>query len=161
MRIIVMSDSHGNYYPVKEIMQRNLAADMFIHLGDGEREFDEAAKELSLCNTYHVKGNCDFGSMSPDMLCINLEYGHRLIAAHGHNQYVNFTLDNLKKAAAENNADIILYGHTHERFCKYEDGLYIMNPGSASCPRDGLDASYGYIDVTEKGILANVLSIRR
>lgn len=161
MRIIVMSDSHGSYYPIEEIIQRNRTADLFIHLGDGEKELDKAVIKYPDINVFHVKGNCDLGSFSTDMLCLNLEYGHKLIAVHGHNHGVAYehTLSTLKKTAAENNADIILYGHTHERYCKYEDGIYILNPGSASCPRDGFPPSYGYIDISEKGILTNIVSL--
>ena len=31
--------------------------------------------------------------------------------------------------------------------CEYQDGLYILNPGSCH----GYRASYGYIDITDKG----------
>ena len=40
MRIIVMSDSHGNYSAVESIIDRNTYADWIFHLGDGERELD-------------------------------------------------------------------------------------------------------------------------
>ena len=36
MRIVLMSDSHGNYAAINNIVKRNLSADIFIHLGDGE-----------------------------------------------------------------------------------------------------------------------------
>jgi hypothetical protein len=160
MRIIVMSDSHGNYFAIEEIVQRNLSADMFIHLGDGERELDKVVMKYPQINVYHVAGNCDYASLSSDMICLGLEYGHRLIATHGHNQAVKYSLDIIKNTASENKADIILYGHTHKRYCKYEDGFYILNPGSASCPRDGNVPSYAYIDVTEKGVMANIVSLR-
>lgn len=58
------------------------------------------------------------------------------LAVHGHKYGVKRSLETLKAAARKKGADILLYGHTHERFCSYEDGLYIMNPGSTSCPRD-------------------------
>ncbi len=37
MRIIVMSDTHGNFSAIEKIIEKNISADMFIHLGDGER----------------------------------------------------------------------------------------------------------------------------
>lgn len=160
MRIIVMSDSHGDYFAVEEIIQRNLSADMFIHLGDGERELDKAVMKYPQINIHHVAGNCDYASLSPDMLCLQVEHGHRLIATHGHNYAVKYSLDVIKNTASENKADIILYGHTHSRYWKHEDGYYILNPGSASCPRDGNAPSYAFIDVTEKGIMANIVSLR-
>ena len=43
----------------------------------------------------------------------------------------------------EAGADILLFGHTHMPLTLYEDGLYIMNPGSCH----GYYASYGIIDI--------------
>ena len=59
-------------------------------------------------------------------------------------------------AAREEKADILLFGHTHNAMTYYEDGLYVMNPGSCS----GYMASYGYIDITDKGeIVTNTVAI--
>ena len=33
----------------------------------------------------------------------------------------------------------------------YEEGIHILNPGSAGQPRDGKPASYAYIDITKDG----------
>ncbi|MFR3419646.1 MAG: metallophosphoesterase family protein [Eubacterium sp.] len=41
------------------------------------------------------------------------------------------------------NADIVLFGHTHNQYTEYLDGLYIMNPGSV-----GMNGDYGVIDIT-------------
>ena len=61
-------------------------------------------------------------------------------------------------AAREAKADILLYGHTHTAFNEYDDGLYIMNPGHCS----GYGASYGYIDITDKGdIVTNIVRLNK
>ena len=36
MRIVVLSDTHGNYFNLESIILRNTDADWRIHLGDGE-----------------------------------------------------------------------------------------------------------------------------
>lgn len=58
--------------------------------------------------------------------------------------------------ATENNADLVLFGHTHiplERYIPTEDGgFYIFNPGSIGRSFDG-KSSYGIINITDKGIL--------
>jgi predicted phosphodiesterase len=60
-------------------------------------------------------------------------------------------------AAREQNADVVVFGHTHNALTEYDEGLYIMNPGHCS----GYDATYGYIDITEKGeILTNIVPIK-
>ena len=47
------------------------------------------------------------------------------------------------------NADIVLFGHTHENLLKEEDGIVFMNPGSISLPR--LRGRYiGFIELEEE-----------
>ena len=51
------------------------------------------------------------------------------------------------------NADIVLFGHTHERLEKYiptdDGGFYLFNPGSIG----GFKPSYGIINIADSGIL--------
>ena len=161
MRIIVMSDTHGDYRALDKIVSSHIhTADLFIHLGDGRREIDSILiKYPEIENRFlYVAGNCDFTSSGSPYICMCVD-GHKLIAVHGHKQGVKYSLDSLKAAALENNCDIALYGHTHCRFMSYDDGLYIMNPGSASCPRDFKSPSYGLIDANEKGVVMNIAEV--
>ena len=42
MRIILLSDTHGDFFTAHEIVKRHLRdADCFIHLGDGFREWED------------------------------------------------------------------------------------------------------------------------
>ncbi|MCI7803722.1 MAG: metallophosphoesterase family protein, partial [Oscillospiraceae bacterium] len=61
MKIIVMSDSHRNYYSLDKIF-KGYYADLYIHLGDGEEELDRIAVQYPDKQIVHVKGNCDLGS---------------------------------------------------------------------------------------------------
>lgn len=160
MRIIVLSDTHGSYRALESVIMRNTDADWFIHLGDGERELDRfvtSHPELAM-KIVHVAGNCDSSSLSPDTFVLPL-FGHKIFAAHGHTFAVGWSLDDIKKTAAANGCDIVLYGHTHVRYQRYEDGLYIMNPGSASLPRDGKPASFGHIDISDAGVVMNIADV--
>ncbi|MBQ8348800.1 MAG: metallophosphoesterase [Ruminococcus sp.] len=160
MQIIVMSDSHGNYSALEKVILNHTEADWIIHLGDGERELDNfcSAHPVIAPKIVRVAGNCDYFSIQPDQFILPA-LDHKIFAAHGHKYGVNFSLENLKKTAQAQSCDIILYGHTHVRCNKFEDGLYIMNPGSASIPRDGNKPSFGLIDISEKGILMNIAEI--
>ena len=142
MRLIVLSDSHRNYDALRRVFCRHMDADLFIHLGDGEEELDLLLTQF------------------PDLSARTwLEHSHRLVATHGHNYGVNSSLEHLKALARQNDADLVLFGHTHVRCARYEDGLYLLNPGSVSCPRDGMPPSYGIVDVTEQGILTNIVPV--
>ncbi|MBQ3567286.1 MAG: metallophosphoesterase family protein, partial [Oscillospiraceae bacterium] len=67
MKIIVMSDSHGNLRSLSHVLD-DFHADMYIHLGDGERELNTYCLTHPDKNIYHVSGNCDHMSLSPDEL---------------------------------------------------------------------------------------------
>ncbi len=161
LRIIVLSDTHTDYWHLSQIVHKHADADLFIHLGDGEEEYH------LLCQNFpdyaprfrYVKGNCDYGSPEPLERTIPLPYGHCIFACHGHKLGVKMGIDGLLHRAAEQNCDIALYGHTHIQHCTYQDGIYIMNPGSASCPRDCRAPSYGILDVTPQGIMTNIVSL--
>ncbi len=52
-------------------------------------------------------------------------------------------------------AYVLLFGHTHNAVTEYEDGLYIMNPGSLS----GSTGTYGTLDIVPAGIVTNIVHI--
>ena len=151
MRAIVFSDSHGNYDVLEKIMEMHKDnADIFIHLGDGEREAELISYAYPEKELVFVAGNCDFGSDKKDYDTIKF-CGKQIFLTHGARFGVKSSLDVLKNEGAKFGADIILYGHTHIPYTEYENGVYIMNPGSCGRPREG-KPSYGIIDITEAGI---------
>lgn len=164
MKIIVMSDSHGNYAALHRVVTLQHEADLFVFLGDGERDVNLLLQtepwvgEKLLC----VKGNCDGGLLIPEMrfeLEYTLPFGHKLFAAHGDRYHVGFGTERMAWEAQHRNADILLYGHTHCRDARYEDGLYILNPGSIGSPRDGRKPAYGVISISENGVLTNHMDV--
>lgn len=157
MRIIAVSDTHRDAGALETVLLRNPRADLFVHLGDGEEELDLLlAKFPDLApRVWHVRGNCDYGSISPPVLTMGLCDGHKLLAVHGHLHGVKYSTASLVALAAQEGADIVLFGHTHERYAGYENGIYLLNPGSAGCPRDGKPPSYGYVDLTPAGVVTN------
>lgn len=158
MKIVVMSDSHGNAEAVRKVVQHHEDVELFIHLGDGEREMSHVLLSFPWLEEklHYLKGNCDYGDLvkpTQKQLALELPFGHKIFAAHGDHYRVKYGTDRIAHEARQVNADIVLFGHTHERVCRYEDGLYIVNPGSIGCPRDGKPPAYALISVSEKGIL--------
>lgn len=161
-----MSDSHGNFAAVHKVVQLQRDADLFVFLGDGERDLNRVLlaepwlEEKLLC----VCGNCDGGTLLPQMrtqLDYTLPFGHKIFAAHGHRFQVGFGTSLLVREAQAHHADLVLYGHTHCRDARCEDGITILNPGSIGSPRDGKPQSYGVISVSAKGILTNIVDAPR
>ena len=153
MRIIAFSDSHRHSRNVHKLFeQTQLTTDLYIFLGDGEGDLDDIRSLYPNKRIVSVAGNCDFASMEPFVGAVTVE-GKKIIYTHGHHQGVGFGLGGLKKLAADNGADVVLFGHTHERSCEYEDGVYYINPGSIGKPRDCLPPSYAAIDIIPAGVL--------
>ncbi len=142
MKVLVMSDSHGDKNLVNKIICENLDARLIIHLGDGERDMEYAqflnddAKIVSVC------GNCDMASLLP-VDCTLSVGGLAFYCTHGHNAQVKSGTSQLLKIAKKHNADIVLYGHTHIPVNSIENGVHLFNPGSV---KSGV---YGLIDVDD------------
>lgn len=154
-----MSDSHRQFGPLQRIMEMQPDADMYIHLGDSEGGCDMLKILYPDKNFFFLRGNCDSDVSLPASLVIQAGEKHRIFAAHGHRHSVNYNRDTIIGAAAENDCDIVLYGHLHTRYSSYEDGIHILNPGSCSCPRDGLPPSYAFIDIVGDGVFKNIVSL--
>lgn len=155
MRIVVLSDTHRDFFTALEIVKRHLMnADVFIHLGDGLKEWDDIRALYPDKKMLAVRGNCDFASDEPASAILACEGGHKIFYTHRHLYNVKSTPDNLMQAARENGCDIVLHGHTHTAARYYEDGLYLLCPGSPSSPKDS-KAGYGIVDITTAGIVLN------
>lgn len=146
MRILVVSDSHGDVFALRCAMEAQPKACMMIHLGDGERDMDAAAGAQSGMKTVQVKGNADFGSLHP-YNCVEIVEGKRIYCTHGHWEKVKYGDYELLNAAKDAGADLALFGHTHTPAKDYVDGIHLFNPGSIS------DGNYGVVDITGAGIV--------
>lgn len=154
MRIVVFSDTHGNGFAVKNIVEKNKDVEHFIFLGDGNREICQAVERYPDKKFHIVSGNCDVGSAFPAVDFLELA-GHRIMFCHGHTLGVSFTLEKITNYALYNNADIVCFGHLHARINKYQNGVHFLNPSSASCPRDGLKPAYAFIDLEPNGVFVS------
>ncbi|MCL2539517.1 MAG: metallophosphoesterase [Oscillospiraceae bacterium] len=150
LRIVVLSDTHGRVRNFEKVVKKQPSASFFIHLGDGGAEVEIMRADHPRTAFVTVKGNCDFSSDEPyEKLMVMNE--KRIFFTHGHQYSVKSGLSAFLSAAKARDADIALFGHTHQPYSEYADGVYIMNPGSAERPRRGRP-SYGVIDVTDAGV---------
>ena len=53
-----------------------------------------------------------------------------MMLTHGHLEYVKFGLEKLKLKAKLNQVDIVIFGHTHERYLMVEENIMFINPGA-------------------------------
>lgn len=156
MRVLVFSDSHGFNSPLETAIDSHPDIEHIIFLGDGVAGVEDIRRFYNK-KFYLVRGNCDFACDLPliDTLVLN---GKKIIFTHGHTLDVKYTTERLFEFAKQNNANIILFGHTHIAHSEYNDGVYIINPGSVSRSRNGKN-SYAIIDILENGIMPNIIKI--
>ncbi len=147
MKILVLSDSHGMLSFARQCIDE-VRPDAVIHLGDMVQDADTLSRENPELRFYQVAGNCDSGWVSADYPEIRVENfnGIRIFMTHGHRHGVKVFLSKLISAGRDANADIVLFGHTHEAYCAREDdGMWVMNPGSA-----GYGSRAGVITVNDR-----------
>lgn len=144
MKIVVLSDTHGNFNAFENVVRSNIKADLFLHLGDGAAEYFKIKSIYKELPIVMVKGNCDSHNL-PEQKTFNFD-GINLFACHGHQFNVKQNLDEYVKFAKNLNFRIIAYGHTHKRFIQNDSNLCIINPGSLTLPRT-LGPSYGVIEI--------------
>lgn len=158
MRIAIISDSHGRGSVVDKILRRENNADIFIFLGDITSDIEDFKYEYTDKKFYIVSGNCDRFSEFPYTRTEKIG-GVNFFICHGHTLGVKGGIGTLVNAAKQQNCKIALYGHTHIPDIKYEDGLYIVNPGSCARSRDGKSNSYAVVEIRDNGILPNIIRI--
>lgn len=152
MRILVVSDTHGNETALCRVIEAQPTARVVIHLGDGVEEAESAAHAYPDRKFHLIRGNNDgiAGRHYPTSEELLLG-GKRLFCTHGHGYRVKLGLYDAVCAARERGADMLLFGHTHQPLTDYEDGLYLLNPGSL-----GYGGTYAFVDITPAGIAANL-----
>ena len=156
MKIVVILDTHGNKSGLENIILKHQDADLFLHLGDGAKEFFQIKSKYPNISMEIVRGNCDFEyDFLPEEKTFSAG-AHKILASHGYKYNVKSGLDDYIQAARKKSADIIVYGHTHKKLTKIENDLYIMNPGSLARPRIG-GPSYGVINVNNNKIAMNII----
>lgn len=157
MRIVVISDSHRRTGVIDKILSAQPDAAHVFFLGDNASDIEDF-EYLYTEKTFHtVCGNCDFASVLP-VMGLEVLAGKRILYTHGHTLSVKYGTGRLSQLARQNNCDIALFGHTHISQILYEDGLYLVNPGSCSCAREGRN-SYAVIDITQKGIMPIIIEV--
>lgn len=155
MRILVVSDTHGDKKTLHRVILSQPSAQVIIHLGDGQDDIEDEKFLYPEKMFLQVRGNCDWGCALPPVGQIQLE-NRKIFYTHGNLYNVKYELDEIKLAARLQKADIVLFGHTHIPYTEYEKGLYLMNPGSLR----GADATYGILDLTPQGVVTNLIQVK-
>lgn len=148
MKILVVSDSHGNVGTILTAIDRE-KPDVLIHLGDGLADLEDIKFAGQM---YAVRGNCDLNGRIGNIG--KVEYDKRVILyTHGHLFDCKKDPEKLVKYAFEQGADIVLFGHTHKPEYFTRNGVVFVNPGSI---KDRQTGTYATIEFTETGKMPTI-----
>lgn len=156
MIIAVVSDTHRDKNSIKRVAEAAKEADLLMHLGDNVGDAEDL-EELFKGKVISVRGNCDFMTRAPLEMVKEIE-GVKILITHGHKYDVKNSLSQLIYRAEELDVDIALYGHTHVSEINFEGGMWLINPGSASLPREG-EKSIAFIELKDGEIDASIQNI--
>lgn len=148
MLIAVISDTHRMEKYIGLAKELIKDADILIHLGDNVEDV-EILEDGFNGKVYVVKGNCDYSNKYPKERIIELE-SKRIFFTHGDLYGVKNGLNNIYYKGMELEADIVLFGHTHQAIIEEVNNMIILNPGSVSLPRIK-GRTIGFIDIKDNG----------
>lgn len=148
MKILVISDTHGNAGRAFMAHSRCDAVDALIHLGDGCADANLLREVLEI-PVITVAGNCDPGCGAPRERIWECE-GKRILLTHGDAYQVKSGLGRLRQRAQEIGVDAAFFGHTHQSLLENNSGLLLLNPGTLA--NYGHHRSYAVVDISPEGI---------
>lgn len=148
LKLLVISDTHRYISNAVSLIEEH-NPDIIIHLGDVADDCDDLRYTYPMKRIMCVLGNNDFYNKNyPDEIVCEIG-GKRFFMCHGHKYNVKYGLFALKKKAKDLKADVVLYGHTHQCYCKLENDILVMNPGSRS--------TYGIIEIDSNGNISSAV----
>ena len=145
MKLLVMSDSHGNVARMR-LAAGQVKPDAILHLGDKIADAAKLQQSLPGTEFHSVKGNCDFSDFGEIELFLTLG-GVKIYMAHGHTLGAKSGVGALAARARGLGADLALYGHTHLAMIRHDLGLALMNPGQMLQHDKRLAASFGIVTI--------------
>ena len=128
MKILVLSDSHGNLTNMEQAVERT-NPNLIVHLGDCWRDGERLHEHFPEIPLEQVPGNCDFRPGEPAEKLLILR-DKRILICHGHTYGVKQSLLNAGYAAEQQALDLCPFGHTHRPLVDMRGRTLFLNPGS-------------------------------
>ena len=143
-RLGLIADTHGTLDP--RALDALSQVDAIVHAGDvcAQRVLSEL--ESLGVPVYAVRGNCDEETMPGITLPVRLDL--EFAGAHIHVVHQREDADDI----GADEADLVVFGHTHAPSCETVDDVIWANPGSASQPRcSPIGPSVAIVDIDGDG----------
>jgi putative phosphoesterase len=149
MRIGLISDTHGLLRP--QALAALAGVDRIIHAGDiGNAQILEALASIAPVDA--VRGNNDRGPWATAV-------AHSLtLAFDGVAIHLLHDLKELKGALPP--VQVVIAGHSHKPMVREEDGVLLVNPGSAGPRRFTLPVTVGLLSITAGKATATIMPLQ-
>lgn len=153
MKLLVLSDTHRFLGNAKNIIEKiGSKIDVIIHLGDHDNDAETLSIQYPNIKFYWVRGNNDFGKDTPFEFLLKVK-GKKLLLTHGHRQQVHWNYGAISYFAEEQEADMVLFGHTHVPLNDRGGRVMLFNPGSISLPRSTKNPTFGIVTINDNGLI--------
>ena len=160
MKVGIISDTHipsrAKFIPPK-VIECFQDVDRILHAGDLAES--SVIEELSaLAPVIAVRGNMDLGndvSSLPEEVVLDL---HGVILGMVHDSgSKDRRRANLRKRFPE--ARVVVFGHSHQPLVEDEDGLLLLNPGSACDPRSARHPTIAMLEINRGEVRPELIRI--
>ena len=141
MKILVVSDAHGNVELMQQLVKEYPLMDYYLDAGDSMSD------AYTLFPYRSVKGNCDYFDFDEKLLIRT--YAGNIFMRHAPYIYIG----------EEKDTRIFIHGHTHHYKIEEKDNMITLCPGSLSRPRDNSNGSYAIITINESKISIDIIDV--
>lgn len=154
MKIGVISDTHNFFDP--QIRRLFAGVEHILHAGDiGLPRIILDLEQIAPVTA--VSGNTD----DPGLHYRPTEgvelAGRKFLVHHIVNPHA--LSEPLQSRITRERPDVIVFGHTHKRFCETIEGILYFNPGSAGHARFGLERTAAILHCDKKGLRPEYLKL--
>ena len=142
VKILVVSDSHGNTSALQRIISAEMPFDYLVHCGDGVSDLVHV-KWQGTPFVLKVSGNVDRSrGMQIEQRLVETIEGYTFFITHGDAHQVHRDISGIYGDTVGAGCDVALFGHTHRQYLS-EEKPWLFNPGEC---RGGY---YGILHVDE------------
>jgi len=141
IKVGVISDTHGVLHP--EVLETIQDCDFILHAGDIDKQpVLEAIQDIA--PVYVVRGNNDWGRWAERLpRCLQFTIGGvRFMMTHNRMDLPRDLGD----------AQVVIFGHSHQYLHEQINGRVWLNPGSCGWPRFGRGLTLALLTIHEKGL---------
>ena len=130
-KVLVVSDSHGNFTRLNKIYEHEKPVSTIVHCGDGVGDLFHVPVSSGV-RVITVTGNVDLGrGYDMERIVVSTINGVKVMVTHGDIYRVQNGCKSLYDAGREHEVDVVLFGHTHKQYIK-EGRPVLFNPGTVS-----------------------------